>query len=345
MPGPRSAPGSRSTTGPRAVAAVFLASLLCALATACGGGATTPSKAGGRLAATVAGSDHLGGAPVHIAEELALWAAEGVDATVTTLPTGRDALNAVLGGQAQLGIVGDLPAVTAALSGRDVRIVADLSRFSDWRLLSATDRGITGFASLKGRKVGVPRGTNVEYALSRMLGSAQLTAADVTVVNLAPNQVAAALARGDVDAGVTFPSFYDAARTALGDRYAELPFTGYTARTLLIAGPSAGDEAVTAVLRTVLRAQQAATADPAAARAAVVAQSKGALQVEYVDAFQPRYTYGASLSPELLTQLTDEAAWAKATQSLPGDADRAALLGKLRPGPLKTVDPAAVTVG
>ncbi|MGW7126599.1 ABC transporter substrate-binding protein, partial [Streptomyces sp. NPDC054901] len=252
---------------------------------------------------------------------------------------------AVLGGQAQLGIVGDLPAVTAALSGRDVRIVADLSRFSDWRLLSATDRGITGFASLKGRKVGVPRGTNVEYALSRMLGSAQLTAADVTVVNLAPNQVAAALARGDVDAGVTFPSFYDVARTALGDRYAELPFTGYTARTLLIAGPSAADEAVTAVLRTVLRAQQAATADPAAARAAVVAQSKGALQAAYVDAFQPRYTYGASLSPELLTQLTDEAAWAKATQSLPGDADRAALLGKLRPGPLKTVDPAAVTVG
>ncbi|MGW7126364.1 ABC transporter substrate-binding protein, partial [Streptomyces sp. NPDC054901] len=80
------------------MAAVFLASLLCALATACGGGATTPSKAGGRLAVTVAGSDHLGGAPVHIAEERALWAAEGVDATVTTLPTGRDALNAVLGG-------------------------------------------------------------------------------------------------------------------------------------------------------------------------------------------------------------------------------------------------------
>ncbi|MFD3869378.1 ABC transporter substrate-binding protein [Streptomyces sp. NPDC058623] len=338
-------PAARSVPGARAVAAAFLASLLCALATACGGGAGAPSASGGRLAVTVAGSDHLGGAPVHIAEERALWAAEGVDATVTALPTGRDALNAVLGGQAQLGIVGDLPAVTAALSGRDVRIVADLSRFSDWRLLSATDRGITGFASLKGRKVGVPRGTNVEYALSRMLASAQLTAADVTVVNLAPNQVAAALARGDVDAGVTFPSFYEAARTALGGRYAELPFTGYTARTLLVAGPAASDEAVTAVLRTVLRAQQASAADPAAARAAVVAQSKGALRAAYVDAFQPRYTYGASLSAELLTQLTDEAAWARATQSLPGDADRNALLGRLRPGPLKTVDPTAVTVG
>ncbi|MCX5380108.1 ABC transporter substrate-binding protein [Streptomyces sp. NBC_00091] len=326
---------------PRAAAFVLLAALLSVLATACAGG---PGGGDGRRAVTLAGSDQLGGAAVYLAQERSLWAAEGLDATVTTLPTGRDALNAVLGGQARFGVVGDLPAVTAALGGRDVRIVADLSRFSDWRLLTRTDRGITGFAALKGRKVGVPQGTNVEYALSRMLGSAQLTAADVTVVNLAPNQVAAALARGDIDAGVTFPSFYEAARTALADRYAEVPFSGYTARTLLVAGPAADDATATAVLRTVLRAQRAAEADPAAARAAVVGQSKGALQPGYVEAFHPRYAYGASLTPELLAQLADEAAWAKATQSLPGPADAPALRERLRPGPLKAADPGAVTL-
>ncbi|MFJ1865124.1 ABC transporter substrate-binding protein [Streptomyces sp. NPDC088097] len=333
---------------PRAATAAVLTAVFCLLVTACGGGASGSGGAGdpsGRRSVTVAASDQLGGAPVHVAQERSLWAADGLDATVTTLPTGRDALNAVLGGQAAFGVVGDLPAVTAALSGRDVRIVADLSRFSDWRLLTRTDRGITGFGALKGRKVGVPQGTNVEYALSRMLASAQLTAADITVVNLAPNQVTAALARGDVDAGVTFPSFYDAARTALADRYAELPFSGYTARTLLVAGAKADDATATAVLRTLLRAQKAAEADPAAARAAVVAQSKGALQAGYVEAFQPRYAYGATLSPELLTQLADEGAWAKAAQSLTGSADRAAVPGWLRPGPLKAADPAAVTVG
>lgn len=331
---------------PRALAVVLLAALLPLLATACadGGAGGGAAHGGGRRAVTLAGSDQLAAAPVYLAQERSLWAAEGLDATLTTLPTGRDALNAVLGGQARFGVVGDLPAVTAALGGRDVRIVADLSRFSDWRLLTRTDRAVTGFGALKGLKVGVPQGTNVEYALSRMLASAGLTAADVTVVNLAPNQVAPALARGDVDAGVTFPSFYDAARTALGPRYAELPFTGYTAHTLLVAGPSAGDEEATAVLRTVLGAQRAAAADPAAARAAVVAQSKGALQAGYVDVFQPRYAYGASLTPELLADLSDEAAWAKAAQSLPGAADRSALSARLRPGPLRAADPAAVTV-
>ncbi|MFD8985888.1 ABC transporter substrate-binding protein [Streptomyces sp. NPDC059564] len=328
---------------PRTAAGLLLVGLLSLLAaTACATGTGTGTD--GRGAVSLAGSDQLAAAPLYLAQHRSLWSAEGLAATVTTLPTGRDALNAVLGGQAQFGVVGDLPAVTAALSGRDVRIVADLSRFSDWRLLTRTDRAIPGFGALKGRKVGVPQGTNVEYALSRMLASAQLTPADVTVVNLAPNQVAPALARGDVDAGVTFPSFYDAARTALGARYAELPFSGYTARTLLVAGPSASDGTATAVLRTVLRAQRAAAADPAAARAAVVAESKGALQAPYVETFQPRYTYGASLSPELLADLSDEAAWAKAAQALPGTADRSALRARLHPGPLRAADPAAVTV-
>ncbi|MER5868828.1 NrtA/SsuA/CpmA family ABC transporter substrate-binding protein [Streptomyces sp. NPDC002044] len=321
--------------------AVLFAALLCVLATACADGS---GEGGGRPAVTLAASDHLGGAPVYVAQERALWSAEGVDATVTTQPSGRDALNAVLGGQAQFGVVGDLPAVTAALGGRDLRIVADLSRFSDWRLLTRTDAGIGGFAALKGRKVGVPRGTNVEYALSRMLSSAELSTADVTVVNLAPNQVTSALARGDVDAGITFPSFYGAARTALGERYAELPYSGYTARTLLVAGPSATAEGTAAVLRTLLRAQREIGADPAAAREAVLTQSKGALEAAYVETFQPRYAYGATLSPELLTQLTEEAAWAKTAQGLPGAADRAALSRYLNPGPLAAADAAAVTV-
>ncbi|MGW6540252.1 ABC transporter substrate-binding protein [Streptomyces sp. NPDC055051] len=338
--GPRTTPRPRTPARPRALAALLSAVLAGALAAGCAAG----SEPAGRDTVSLATSDHLGGAPVHVAQARGLWASEGITAAVTTRPTGRDALNAVLGGQAQLGVVGDLPAVTAALGGREVRVVADLSRFSDWRLLTRADHGITGFAALKGRKVGVPQGTNVEYALSRMLASAGLTAADVTVVNLAPNQVTPALARGDVEAGVTFPSFYDSARTALGDRYAELPFTGYTARTLLVAGPEATEETTTAVLRALRKAEARIGADPAGAREDVLAEAKGALQAGYVAAFQPRYAYGSTLSSELLVQLTEEAAWAKTAQKLPGSADRAALLRHLDPAPLKAVDPAAVTV-
>ncbi|MFJ5553390.1 ABC transporter substrate-binding protein [Streptomyces sp. NPDC093225] len=328
--------------GPRTTAALLLGALLAVLATGCSG---TPDERAGGGTVTIAASDHLGGAAVYVAEERRLWADDGPRTRVRSLATGREALNAVLGGQAAFGVVGDLPAVAAALGGRDVRIVAELSAFSDWRLLTRTDRAITGFDRLRGRKVGVPRGTNVEYALSRMLAAGHLTAADVTVVNLAPNQVPAALARGDVDAGVTFPSFYDATRTALGRRYAELPFTGYTARTLLVSGPGADERTATGVVRSLVRAQRELTGDPAAARRALLARAGGALEAGYVERFQPRYTYRAALSPALLRQLHEEAVWAKAAQGLPGPADEAALARTLRPGPLRAVDPAAVTAG
>ncbi|MFJ6938730.1 ABC transporter substrate-binding protein [Streptomyces sp. NPDC101132] len=319
------------------LAAVLLAPLNAACSDGGSGGAAGP-------AVTVAASDHLGGAPVYVAQERRHWAAEGLRADVRTLPTGRDALNAVLGGQAAYGVVGDLPAVTAALGGRDIRVVAELSTFTDWRLLTRTDRGVTGFDRLRGKRIGVPRGTNVEYALSRMLTAGRLTAADVTLVNLAPNQVPAALARGDVDAGVTFPSFYDATRTALGDRHAELRFTGYTARTLLVSGPGAEAARTTALLRALLRAQGELAADPVGARKAVLAQAKGALQPAYAAAFQPRYAYRAALSPALLRQLHEEGVWAKSAQGLPGSADEAALRKLLDPAPLKAADPAAVTL-
>ncbi|WP_030198439.1 ABC transporter substrate-binding protein [Streptomyces sp. NRRL S-87] len=322
---------------PRAALALLLGSLLATLTTGCSG-----SSGEGSRPVTVAASDHLGGAPVYLAEDRGLWA---VEARVRTLATGRDALNAVLGGQAAFGVVGDLPAVTAALNGRDVKVLAELSAFSDWRLLTRTDRAVTGFDRLRGRRVGVPRGTNVEYALSRMLAAGHLTSADVTVVNLAPNQVPAALARGDVDAGVTFPSFYDATRSALGARYAELPFSGYTARTLLVCGPAADERTATAVLRSVVRAQRELAADPAAARRSVLAQAKGSLKAAYVERYQPRYTYRSTLSADLLRQLHEEAVWAKAAQGLSGPSDEAAMRRTLRPGPLKAVDPAAVTVG
>ncbi|MFF3069799.1 ABC transporter substrate-binding protein [Kitasatospora sp. NPDC057904] len=325
---------------PRALAGLLLGLLLALTATAC---SSAPTASNGAPAVTIAGSDYLGGAQVYVAQERRLWAGEDVQARLQSFPTGRDALNAVLGGQAQLGVVGDLPAVTAALTGRDLRIVADLSRFSDWRLLTRTDRGITRLDQLPGHRIGVPQGTNAEYALARMLAPAGHTAADVRTVNLAPNQIPAALAHGDIDAGVTFPSSYDAARTALGDRYAELRFTDYTAHTLLVAGPGATDQATTAVLRALLRAQSDLTADPPGARRAVLAQAGGTLDAAYVDAFQPAYEYRPTLSAELLQHLRDEAVWAATAQGLPAPADRDTLLRRLHTAPLATADPAAVT--
>ncbi|MFF7883609.1 ABC transporter substrate-binding protein [Streptomyces sp. NPDC020794] len=329
---------------PRFLTAVAVIPAL--LLTACSGAADAKptSATRGATQVTIAGSDYLGGAPVYTATQDKRWAANGLTPKLQSFSTGRDALNAVLGGQAQYGVVGDLPAVSAILAGRDVKVLAALSGFTDWRLLTTKSAGITSFAGLKGKKVGLPEGTNVQYALAGMLAKAGLKPSDVTLVNLAPNQVTASLARGDIDAGLTFPTFYDATKTTLGAKYRELRYTGYTFRTLLIAGPGARNTTSTAVLRTLRSAATAMAKDPAAARKAVVAQAAGAVQPAFVNGHYASYDYAVTLDQPLLDLLLDEGAWAKSTQELAGTPDRVTFLQHIDRGPLTAADHSAVTL-
>ena len=322
---------------PRGLPVAALA--LTALLTACG----THTKSA-TTQVTIAGSDYLGGAPVYTATENKDWAANKLTPRLQSFTTGRDALNAVLGGQAQYAVVGDLPAVSAILANRKIKILAALSGFTDWRLLTTTSAHITTFADLKGKKIGLPEGTNVQYALNGMLTAAGLKPADVTLVNLAPNQVTASLARGDIDAGLTFPGFYDATRTTLGTKYRELRYDGYTYRTLLITARGTSTATSTAVLRTLTTATTTMAKDPAAARKAVVSQAKGAVQPAFVNGHSTSYDYEVVLDEPLLKLLLAEGAWVKSTQKPPGTPDRATFLQHIDRAPLTAADPTAVTL-
>ncbi|MEU6476569.1 ABC transporter substrate-binding protein [Streptomyces sp. NPDC047017] len=338
---PRTSP-SRSRTAAAVLACAVLA--LATLLTACGKDTDATAGPGGTTRVTIAGSDYLGGAPVYAATAKGQWAANGLTPRTQSFSTGRDALNAVLGGQAQYAVVGDLPAVSAVLADRKIKIVAALSGFTDWRLLTTTSGSVTRFADLKGKKIGLPEGTNVQYALDGMLTSAGLKPGDVTLVNLAPNQVTPSLARGDIDAGLTFPSFYDATRATLGAKYRELRYDGYTYRTLLIAAPGTATGTSTAVLRTLTTAAATMAEDPAAARKAVVAQAAGAVQPAFVDGYYASYDYAVTLDEPLLKLLTAEGTWAKSTQKLPGTPSRTTFLQHIDPTPLRTAAPKAVTL-
>ncbi len=67
-------------------------------------------------------------------------------------------------------------------------------------LIVRNDAGIKELKDLKGKKVGCPFNTSVHFAVLAAMKSAGLTAADVTLVNLRPDAIAAAWQRKDIDA-------------------------------------------------------------------------------------------------------------------------------------------------
>ena len=143
----------------------------------------------------------------------------GVEVEIVSFPSGREGFEALIGGQVDVAFMAEFPAAVGVLRAQDFKVIGDLARFRGSRVIGNAKAGpLASPADLSGRNIGTVLGTNVDYYLSKVLEGAGVTA---TVINAGPADLAPAVARGDVDAMVTFPTFYASARQALGDDYVE----------------------------------------------------------------------------------------------------------------------------
>jgi NitT/TauT family transport system substrate-binding protein len=84
-----------------------------------------------------------------------------------------------------------------------VVLALDISSGGDG-VLVRTDRNIKSVGDLKGKKVGLEHTTPGHFLLNYLLQQNGLSEADVTIVNMSPEDAAAAVVAGDVDAAATF---------------------------------------------------------------------------------------------------------------------------------------------
>ena len=99
-----------------------------------------------------------------------------LDVKIVTFPTGREAFEALTGGQADLASMAELPAVIGALRGQNFGVVADLARYTGSRIITTVASGITAPAGLAGKRIGVTLGTNTDFYLAMVLEAAGVTA-------------------------------------------------------------------------------------------------------------------------------------------------------------------------
>lgn len=138
----------------------------------------------------------------YVAEAAGLWEKANVDLTTSSFETGRDAMQALLSGSADFSASTDTPLVFAALTGLRPVAVINYSRYSRDMKLAVRKGGAIdpkNPASLKARKIATRIGTSGQFFLAKYLELAGLKLQDVTVVDLAPNNMTTALARGDID--------------------------------------------------------------------------------------------------------------------------------------------------
>ncbi|WP_256757745.1 aliphatic sulfonate ABC transporter substrate-binding protein [Cohnella sp. WQ 127256] len=124
----------------------------------------------------------------------------GVKVEWLTFQTGAAGLEALAGGHLDIGSVAPTPTITATANGVDLKAIATVAVFSKANaLLVHKDSDIQKLQDLKGKKIGVAKGTMSYDLVNTALKEAGLTASDVELIQLLPDEGQAAFESKKVD--------------------------------------------------------------------------------------------------------------------------------------------------
>ena len=278
-----------------------------------------------------------------------LWKDQGLEVKLIATASGREALEALVGGQADFVVLADLPATIAALRNQPFVILADLTRYKGQRAIASRKRmkRFDSPADLNGVKLGTTLGTSVEYLTALLLQRGNATA---EIVNVTPADIVPALVRGDIDASVPCPSVYAQAKKLLGPDYMELIAKDYAAHILLAATPAMVKDRpadVEKFLRGVLKGDEMTASDPGAAKAAVIQAGKGVMTMEVLDTMWPDYEHRLVLKNDIVRFMGEEAAWVAKKGMIkiePGKATAQTIRTFINEAPLAKLDPKRVEI-
>lgn len=138
----------------------------------------------------------------YVAQEEGLFKKHGLDVRINTGPSGSAMVSFLVNGQIESAFGSEIAGVANHNLDPNVVIVAQATRLVRW--IAVVGRNIDNLDGLKGKKVGVARGSGGEVFWLAMLDKLKLNAADYTVVNVEAPEMVAALERGNIDAYVVW---------------------------------------------------------------------------------------------------------------------------------------------
>ena len=151
-------------------------------------------------------TDH---APVFAGVERGIFAEHGLDAKVEMYQSGVDMINGLINGAQDVNVMGSVPYLSGVSKGFPLVLIGHLhgdptrDSYTDNQSIVASEAsGVTAgnLAALKGKRIGLPRGTGSEPYLLGLLNEAGVGESDVELVNVAPAELVTALNQNDVDA-------------------------------------------------------------------------------------------------------------------------------------------------
>jgi NitT/TauT family transport system substrate-binding protein len=134
----------------------------------------------------------------YVAQQEGLFKKHGLDVRINTGPSGSAMVAFLVNGQIESAFGSEIAGVANHNLDPNVVVVAQATRLVRW--IAVVGRNIDSLDQLKGKKVGIARGSGGEVFWLAMIDKLKLNPGDYTVVNVEAPEMVAALERGNIDA-------------------------------------------------------------------------------------------------------------------------------------------------
>ena len=248
---------------------------------------------------------------IYIADEQGYFAANGLNVTIRTYPSGAAATEGLLLGKSEIATATEFVLVGKALDKVPLRTIGSIDEFEQIYLVGRKDAGVMDVPDLAGKTIGISRKTAAEFYLGRFLELHGMNIREVNLVDVRPPQIVDALANGDVDAVVTWQPYVSSIQQRMGDRVVAWPVqSGQPAFCIAICTGDWADghpDEITRFVRALSEAQGYLIRNPGSSMAILALRAN--YSNAYVQQVWPEHHFFLSLDQALISSMEDEARW------------------------------------
>ncbi len=283
--------------------------------------------------------------PVWVAHDKGFFRKVGLDAIVKPYSSGKATTEAMLRGEVDLSASAEFLAAQNAYDHKELRIFSTLAFVHQIQFLALKQQGIATLADIRGKRIGVRKGTNGEYFLKRLLTLNGIGKDEVQLVDLKPQAMKDALAEGSVDAVIVWPPFVQQIKSHFGEQLLE--FDGQPGQDYyyVILGredwAQANPLVAEKVMQALVMAENWIVQNPEEAAAYLAGLM--VVEVEDMRKILAEYRFSVSLPQSLVIAMESEFNWLE-EENLVDRKQRPKLLDMLVSAPLGRVESTRVNI-
>jgi NitT/TauT family transport system substrate-binding protein len=248
---------------------------------------------------------------IYVADECKFFSNHGVRVVFKDYDTGVTAVDGLLKGEVEIALATEFVIVGKSLQKQDVLGLATIDKSMLFYIIARTDRGIKTTADLRGKRIGVPRQTVTEFYLGRMLEINGMRIQQVAMVDTKASHPAGAIARGNVDAVVTWEPHVTQIRQQMGNGVITWPVqSGQVAYWSIVTTSrwiNKHPDLVRQFLKSLAQAEEYAILHEQETKAII--QRRLHYDDTYTAAIWSKSQFSLSLDQSLILAMEDEARW------------------------------------